>query len=402
MSTPGYWEGTVAPNLPAGLGSAVKLADKVNKLDFTKDAVTVGIEVSAVAADATSLVSSCVGTAVSAAADPLGWLINQGLGFLINICTPLKQAIQLVSGNSEALAKSAQGFADLGKEIVGLGKELSATLKEDLKDWQGTAADAARTRMAGFLAGVAGAADKAGDIGGLLQIFSMVIKVVEEFIRGLLADLIEWLIITWLAALATAPITLGGSTAVASGVTAYKVASTTVKTTQKVTRLSKLINKIKALLAKLQGWLKNSRIGQEFMNTASGKGGKGLEKIQDSALAKATDKVNKKLPESAQRELTREEFRKTLEQSSTSTLGAVRAGLGQKVGESLKEQTKKIVGMDRVKTGFDSEGKPTDMVDPSKIAGKAAGYAKDGKKALDHSSQGTDQDEDKTRRDLDL
>ncbi|GAA2801775.1 WXG100 family type VII secretion target [Crossiella cryophila] len=401
MSTPGYWEGTVAPNLPAGLGSAVKLADKVNKLDFNKDAVTVGLEVSAVAADATSLVSSCVGTAVSAAADPLGWLINQGLGFLMNICTPLKQAIQLVSGNSEALAKSAQGFGDLGKEIVAFGKELSATLKEDLKDWQGAAADAARTRMSRFLEGVAGAADKAGDIGGLLQISSMLMKVVEEFIRGLLADLIEWLIITWLAALATAPITLGGSTAVASGVTAYKVASTTVKTTQKVTRLSKLINKIRELITKLQGWLKTSRIGHEFMSD-SGKGGKALKDIQDSALAKATGKVNKKLPESAKRDLTREEFRSTLEQSSTSTLGAVRAGLGHKVGESLKDQGKKLIGMDQVKTGLDSEGKPVGKVDPSKIVGKAAGYAKDGKKALDNYNLAPDQDEEKTRRDLDL
>ncbi|MGW0519757.1 WXG100 family type VII secretion target [Crossiella sp. NPDC003009] len=402
MTTPGYWEGTVAPNLPAGIGSAVKLADKVNKLDFNKDAVTVGIEVSAVAADATSLVSSCIGTAVSAAADPLGWLINQGLGFLINICTPLKQAIQLVSGDAEALTKSAQGFSDLGKEIVGFGKELSAALKEDLKDWQGAAADAARTRMAGFLEGVAGVADKAGDIAGLLQISSMVVKVVEEFIRGLLADLIEWLIITWLAALATAPITLGGSTAVAGGVTAYKVASTTVKSTQKVTRLSRLLNKIKELIAKLQGWLKNSKIGHEFMDTASGKGGKALKNIQDSALAKATDKVNNKLPEGAKRELTREEFRNTLEQSSTSTGQAVRAGFGQKLGDSLKDQGKKLIGTDKVKTGFDSEGNPVDKVDPSKIAGKVAGYAKDGKKAFDNYTLAPDQDEDKTRRDLDL
>ncbi|MCO1581316.1 hypothetical protein M8C13_36755 [Crossiella sp. SN42] len=407
MTAPGYWEGTVAPNLPAGIGSAVKLADKFNKLDFSKDTATVSQDVLAVAADAKSFVTSCAGTAISAMTDPLGWLINQGLGFLINICTPLKEALQLVSGDSDALTKAAQGFSNLGKEIVEFGKELSATLKEDLKDWTGAAADAARGRLGDFLDGVAGTADKAGDIAGLLHISSMLVKVAEEFIRGLLADLIEWLIITWLVALATAKITLGGSTAVAGAVTTYKVASTTVKTTQKVSRLTKLLNKIKELIAKLQRWLRESKTGQKFMDTSTGKGGKTLDKTQTSALDKAKKGLedNKNKEAKDQRELTRDEWRDTLERVSPSAWEQVKAGGGQKLKDSLKEQGKKLIGREDVKTGKwdEADGKWEEKPDPAKGISKAAGYAKDIKKSLEsEQATGRDQADDQTRRDLDL
>ncbi|WHT17756.1 hypothetical protein N8J89_32240 [Crossiella sp. CA-258035] len=235
----------------------------------------------------------------------------------------------------------------------------------------------------------------------------MLVKVAEEFIKGLLADLIEWLVITWLVALATAKITLGGSTAVAGAVTTYKVASTTVKTTQKVSRLTKLLNKIKELIAKLQRWLRESRTGQKFMDTSTGKGGKTLDRTQTSALEKAKKGLedNKNKETKDQRELTRDEWRDTLERVSPSTWEQVKSGSGQKLKDSLAEQGKKLVGMEGVKTGKwdEANGKWEEKPDPAKGIGKAAGYAKDIKKSLENEqATGRDQADDETRRDLGL
>lgn len=319
------------------------------------------------ALDATNFISSCSGTAAAIASNPLNWLIGQGLGFLMNVCTPLKQAIDLVSGNPDALKEAATRFGEVGQDVLALNQDMITALETELAGWQGQAADAARERLGRFAGGVDGVAGKAGDIAQMLQICSMVMQVVEEFIKGLLTDLIEWLIVTWVAALAAAPATFGGSTAAASGATAVQATQKTAQGAQKVSKLTQLLNKIKEFIARIQAFLKGAPA--TFM-----------EKTGRQAFAEAQQAVAR---------------------------GEVRDMVLDKLAESAKKRALGAVGL-----GYDGEtGRPKipttkvgdrDLPDVGKVIGKVKGYYDGGKTAADYGSTGSDRSDRSISGDLDL
>ena len=275
---------TVESNLPGPAGPFAKLIIDGQSAAKSGDGFDIGL----VAADAVNFTTSCVTTGLSIAADPLGWLINQGLSFLINVCTPVKQAIDLVSGNPSALKAASTHFANIGTDLEKFSTDLVSEAQSTLKNWDGDAATAAAARIGDYAEGVSGTAGKAGGLAQLLMISSMVCQVAEDFIKGLLSSLVEWLIITWLAALATAPSTFGGSTAAASAVTEVKAAETTAEASEKVSAFTRILNKIKDLLTKLQGFLTKSKAANKFW-ADTGKGGTAMDRTAGQAFGKAVE-----------------------------------------------------------------------------------------------------------------
>jgi len=330
----------VLPNLPGPAGPFGRLV-----MDTQAAAKSgTGFDVTLVTADATTFITSCGTTALSLAADPLGWLIGQGLGFLINICTPLKEAIDLVSGNPDALRAAAAHFSDIGKDLEKFSSDLVNEAQQQLRDWEGDAATAAAAKIGEFAEGVLGTAGEAGNLARTLQLSSMVCQVIEDFIKGLLAELVEWMIVTWLAALATAPITFGGSTAAASAATGVRAAETTVRATDKVGKFTKLLNKIKEILAKLQDFLSKSTIADRFW-AEGGEGGQGLGK-----------------------------------------------SFGQAARDSASTGAQRAVGLDKTTwQGAGHDGKDVSYRDPAKIAGKVGFYGKTAHTAFTDGDIGEDQ-----------
>ncbi|KAA2251203.1 hypothetical protein F0L68_37915 [Solihabitans fulvus] len=326
-----------------------------------------GVNMAATITDVGAFTASCTDAISKIAADPLNWLIGQGLGFLINICTPIKQAIDLVSGNPDALTDAAKKFGTVGKDIEKLNTDMANALKTELADWHGPSADAAQERLGKFAEGVAGVAGRAGDIAQLLQVCSMLMQVIEDFIKGLLTDLVEWLIVTWVAALAAAPVTLGGSTAAASGVTAVKAATTTAKVTQKVSKFTTLLNKIRAVLAKLKEFLRSSKAVTKFMGE-KGAGRKALEGVRKAAGEGKHAKVG--------------------------VGDAVKNQLGAKVKDSAKKRAAEQIGLTHdPEKGFKIptiKNGDQERNDYSKIAGKVKTYGDNSKKIYDYGQIGED------------
>jgi hypothetical protein len=339
------------PNMPGPAGPFAKLV--IDGKAAAKSGN--GFDVTTVTADAATFITSCGTTALSVAADPLGWLINQGLGFLINVCTPLKEAIDLVSGNPDALRAAAAHFSDIGKDLEKFSSDLVTEAQQQLKDWEGDAATAAAAKIGEFAEGVLGTAGEAGNVATILQLSSMLCQVIEDFIKGLLAELVEWLIVTWLAALATAPVTFGGSTAAASAVTEVKAAETTVEATEKVGKFTKLLNKIKEILAKLQEFLTKSKIADKFW-AEGGKGGKALDKP-----------------------------------------------FGKALGDATKGGAKRAFGLDETNLqGAGAGGGDIKYTDPAKIAGKIGFYGKSVDNAVTYDGVGEDQSSEQIEHELDF
>ncbi|WP_137813737.1 hypothetical protein [Gandjariella thermophila] len=254
------------------------------------DAEAIGKDVVAVLADMNTYIQDGI-TLAGAIADPLNFLISKGLGWLLNVVAPLKQAVDLVTGDPDATSKAATTFNDIAKQTEQLARTYDDHLRTGLRSWNGRAADAAAVKLAHFHDGIAGTASTAGHVAALLQGSSLLMKAAEDIIKGILSDLIEWLVVTWVAAQLAAPVTAGGSEAVAAGASAAEAAAATTKATAEVNKVRQLLSRIMEVLQKVRAVLKNSKIGETFTNKVAEdqKLGKVAKTLSD-AVAKSVDK----------------------------------------------------------------------------------------------------------------
>ncbi|AXX32580.1 WXG100 family type VII secretion target [Actinosynnema pretiosum subsp. pretiosum] len=209
--------------------------------------------------EGSALISSVATSATSIAMDPLGWLIGQGLNFLISVVQPLEDAIHFVSGDGPALAQAAENFNAIGQGVADLRKSFDQDLRSTVRGWEGESAEAAAERLGQFANGVDGVAGQAGELAQLLQISSMIMTVVEDVIKAILTELITWLIMIWIPALAAAIPTAGGSTAAAGAATGVRVATSAGRVARIVAKLRGFLTKIVDFLRKLVGRMRNIR-----------------------------------------------------------------------------------------------------------------------------------------------
>lgn len=366
------------------LGDATNMFVKVSEV--TADGALSSGDLGTITASAAGFVSSCTGVA-DIAADPLGWLIGQGLDFLISIVQPLQDAIHWVSGDGPALSQAAQNFASIGTGIQSFADKFAQESVESLAKWDGDAAEAAAAKLGEFGSGIKGIAGQAGEIAQLLEISSMVMVVIEEFIKALLTEFITWLIMIWIPALAAAIPSAGASTAAAGTATGVKAASTGAKATKQVSKLQKLLTMLQELLAKLKNWFSNLKsnfkeiMADKRMNSVratlgveDGRGGLGTK------LASKDGMVGKRLLSGD--------------------------GFGETMKETAVDAAKSTVGMNDV--AYDKKAKEL-RVTPGKenetawsVAGQVGTYAEGAQKVSDHGSIGSDQDADETRDQLDF
>ncbi len=364
-------------SLPGPLGSGVSTFDTVKKA--TADGFQPG-DIGTIAASGAGFVASCSGVA-DIASDPIGWLVGQGLSFLMNVCQPVQDAIHLVSGDGPALANAAANFNSIGVGLQQYGKKFIEDAKTSLAQWDGPAAEAAADKLAKFSHGIDGIAGQAGDVAQLLQISSMVMTVIEEFIKAILTEFITWLIMIWIPALAAAVPTAGGSTAAAGAGTATRAASTTSKVQKFLNKLRELLDKIKQFLSKLKEFFgqwkgnfkdlmaHNKSVGQLAAGPTAGAWGKFASK--DGAMgSRITD------------------------------------GFGNRMASATKKAAYNTVGLGKA-TDSDGNWKTPDTAKKrtetgAGVIGKAGTYTAGGIKAGEYGSVGDDQTDEETSENLDF
>ncbi|GAA3845136.1 hypothetical protein GCM10022243_09280 [Saccharothrix violaceirubra] len=216
-----------------------------------------GAEVTGLASEATGLLGAVGTSAFGIATDPIGWLVGQGLNFLISVVQPLEDAIHFVSGDGPALSQAAENFNNIAKGVAELRKKFDEDLKNSVTGWGGPASEAAGTKLGEFANGIDGVAGQAGELARLLQISSMVMTIIEDFIKAILTELITWLIMIWIPALAAAVPSFGASTAAAGAATGVRVASTGSRVARIVARLKQFLAKILDFLRGLAGRIGN-------------------------------------------------------------------------------------------------------------------------------------------------
>jgi hypothetical protein len=197
-------------------------------------------------------VASMYGTVAAIGADPLNWLISQGLGFLIDWIQPLQDAIGYVTGNPERMDADMAKWARVQKALVPLSQEVRDAANAGLVTWEGEAAGAAKTKLNDFADGVLGVANDVSLIQTIMGVAKMLMELAYNFVLGLIAEFVEWMIMVWIPALASAPVTFGASTAAAGTATAVRAASTGSRATRFIARVNQILFKLKNVLYKLR------------------------------------------------------------------------------------------------------------------------------------------------------
>ena len=219
-------------------------------------------------------------SAAEVIADPLHSLLTFGLGFLIDLIKPLDDALKLVTGDEEQLALAAKHFEKVAADLQALSEKFAGTVEGGLASWQGQAADASRERLGEFAVGIAETGKEAESVVTLITGSAALMKTAYDLVMDLIASLIEWLIITWLAAQAAAVPTLGASEVAAAGATAVQVGVTVSRVSRIVQRVTAVLTKIgrvfKVLTGRLAGpkWWRTTAekfAGKDAMQTFLGK-----------------------------------------------------------------------------------------------------------------------------------
>lgn len=213
----------------------------------------------ALASEGSALISA-VGTAAQGIAlDPIGWLVGQGLNFLISVVQPLEDAIHFVSGDGPALSQAAENFGAIAEGVHKLRESFDSDLSSAVQSWGGQTSEVAATKLGEFANGIDGVAGQAGELAEMLAISSMIMTIIEDIIKAILTELITWLIMIWIPALAAAVPSFGASTAAAGAATGVRVASTAGRVSRIVAKLRQFLQKIMQFLKNLGARLKNVR-----------------------------------------------------------------------------------------------------------------------------------------------
>jgi hypothetical protein len=204
----------------------------------------------ALVGDGAAFVGAAATDMVTFAMDPIGWLVSHGLNMLLELVQPLQDALHAVTGDGPAIGHASENFASIAHGFVALAEDFEQTGDTALAEWVDEAGKAAKEALGDFSSGIRGVGSAAGSVAEVLQMWSMVMQVIEEVIKAIITELVSWLITIWLPALAASVISFGSSVAAAMTASIAKAASVLQKVTRYLGKFGKLLDTFIEFLAK--------------------------------------------------------------------------------------------------------------------------------------------------------
>ncbi|QWF80039.1 hypothetical protein [Amycolatopsis sp. CA-230715] len=212
---------------------------------------------------------------LGAAMDPLGTLASAGVGWLIEHISFLKEGLDALAGNPEAVTAKAVTWSNISKQLT---ESAEAYEKSTAKlTSEGTAAEAYQGTAKGYADTLRGAATHADAASTAMNVGAALVGTERGLIRDMISSFVGGLILKGLAAIATSWCSFGGSVAAFIADTVLEGASLAEKIT---TKIAKIVQKLEEL-AKGAG---KSKGALEAAANALKKLGKGTGKIAEKGL----------------------------------------------------------------------------------------------------------------------
>jgi hypothetical protein len=219
---------------------------------------------------------------LGAAMDPLGTLASAGVGFLIEHISFLKDGLDKLAGNPEAVTAKAVTWQNVAKQLTETAdsyEQQSSKLGESYKNGGGAAAYQATAK--GYADSMRGAAGHAQNASTAMQVGAAIVGTERGLIRDMISEFVGELIVKALAALATSWCSFGGTiaafvadTVVEGGILAEKIS----------TRIAKIVEKLETLATNAG----KSKAAIEAAANALKKVGKATSSVVDKSLNAAT------------------------------------------------------------------------------------------------------------------
>lgn len=215
---------------------------------------------------------------LGAAMDPLGTLASAGVGFLIEHISFLKDGLDKLAGNPEAVTAKAQTWQNVAKQLNQTAQTYEQSAAKAGQSYKGGGANAYQATAKSYADSLRGAAGHAQNASTAMQVGAAIVGTERGLIRDMISEFVGGLIVKGLAALATSWCSFGGTIAafiadsvVEGGILAEKIS----------TRIANIVSKMESL-AKNAG---KSRAAIEGAAKALDKVGKAAGKIAESSKA---------------------------------------------------------------------------------------------------------------------
>jgi uncharacterized protein YukE len=185
--------------------------------------------------------------------DPLEALIEAGLSFLIDLVWPLKEALDLVTGDPDGLNGKADDWSAVAESLRQFGPSVRQDAAGTQRSWTGAAGDAFRAKIADFERGVDSVAGQADRVAAVLRVSATLMDGAQGIIKSIIASWVEYAILTEAAAAASAVFTFGASEAAGQAAVAGEAAVACGRGAETVSRAATMLDRVAQAVRQLEG-----------------------------------------------------------------------------------------------------------------------------------------------------
>ena len=190
---------------------------------------------------------------VATAIDPIAALGSSVASFLMDKISFLHEGLELLTGSPEEVHAMAATWTNIANALTDSAAELKDEASGLLAQWEGEGADAYGKALDALGEALAGSVGSAKGLSGGLEIAAMIVQLVYEIVKSIIADCVGQLISWVTEALATLGFGIPLIAAQASskiGKYATKVAEWIDKISSAISRFQRIVDDLNALWSK--------------------------------------------------------------------------------------------------------------------------------------------------------
>ncbi|EMD28015.1 WXG100 family type VII secretion target [Amycolatopsis azurea] len=125
---------------------------------------------------------------IASGGNPLETLMSWGFGWVIEHVDFLKEPLDWLTGNQDALDLEVQKWTTISKKVQETAEQLTAEVKKNTGDWTGAVADRYLEYVQEQLHSYRALSDAARDAGAVVEVCKVILDVVRTLIRDLITD----------------------------------------------------------------------------------------------------------------------------------------------------------------------------------------------------------------------
>ncbi len=141
------------------------------------------------------LLALCSGTEVGQlVSDPVGALMNAGIGFLLERIEPLHQFLDHLAGNPDAVLAQAATWDAVARGLAATASDYGSEVGAVTADWEGAAASAYATYGRGRSLAIGACSAASAGVAASVQLASSLVAGVRQVVRETIAEIVAWLV----------------------------------------------------------------------------------------------------------------------------------------------------------------------------------------------------------------